>query len=126
MPASESLGIVAVLSVCLLAAVLALVGVTVFVVWAMLRKVGERNEAVAVDLAQNMTDAWEKGLKTGSNLAHESIEVAGLEVRRQRSNQHWSPAADDRDQGDRRDREVIGEFGEEPASAPMQPEMVIH
>jgi hypothetical protein len=110
---------------CLTVCVIVMAGVTVFVVWAFLRKVGERNEAVAIDLAQNMTDAWEKGLKTGSNLAHESIELAGIEVSRRRGHQHWSPDKDDRDQGDVRDRETVAVFGEEPLSAPTQPEMVI-
>jgi hypothetical protein len=117
---NENVAVVAILSVCLIAAVLSLGTVSGLLVWAFIRKAGERDQGVAIELARAMTDAWNSGMRTDQNIRAETLEGARQEVERMRAQQHWSPAEDNRDHPAQSDRVAIAEFGSEPPIPEMR------
>jgi len=109
----------AILAVCLTVTILALCGIALAVIWAFYRRVGERDQGVAVEIARALTDAWNGGFLRRGEIESDSLENARLEVERKRSAQHWTPAADDRDHAPVKQSETISVFGEDP----LPPEM---
>jgi hypothetical protein len=117
---TEILGAFAVLCVCLAVAVIALAGIAAFIVWAFIRKVTERDQGVATELARGMTDAWNAGFDRRGEIDTGALENARLETERRRAAQHWKPEDDNRDQERQAPQtETLSVFGEEP----LPPEM---
>jgi len=106
----------AILGGCLCLCVAALAAVAIVLILIVYKRIGKRDDQVALEIAQRLIASWDAGAATRQNILANAELAERVKTQRRRANQQWNPGADAAEQARQGPPEsvTLGVFGDSP------------